>query len=144
MIRLSSMGMTCVTSAEAPSMTRHGSGRKSISGSAASSHGLCCPTMPRSIPRSRDTPDTDPPGMVKYLNAPPPPIDTIGPWTIKAVPTETRNRVTVAARREGLTVGQWLERHAPLSALDQIARMRLLRGLCSTSARPSRSSSGGM
>jgi hypothetical protein len=48
--------------------------------------------------------------MVKYLNAPPPPIDTIGPWTIKAVPTETRNRVTVAARKEGLTVGQWLER----------------------------------
>jgi hypothetical protein len=38
------------------------------------------------------------------------PIDAIGPWTVKAVSTETRNRVTVAARKEGLTVGQWLER----------------------------------
>jgi hypothetical protein len=38
------------------------------------------------------------------------PIDAVGPWTIKAVGTETRNRVTVAARKEGLTVGQWLER----------------------------------
>jgi hypothetical protein len=31
----------------------------------------------------------------------------VAPWTIKAVRTETRN---AAARREGLTVGQWLER----------------------------------
>ena len=38
------------------------------------------------------------------------PVDMIGPWTIKAVPTETRNKVIVAARKEGLTVGQWLER----------------------------------
>lgn len=38
------------------------------------------------------------------------PVDAIGPWTIKAVPTETRNRVIAAARQEGLTVGQWLER----------------------------------
>ena len=38
------------------------------------------------------------------------PIDTMGPWTIKAVPTEIRNKVTAAARKEGLTVGQWLER----------------------------------
>jgi hypothetical protein len=34
----------------------------------------------------------------------------MGPWTIKAVPTETRTKVTAAARKEGLTVGQWLER----------------------------------
>ena len=26
------------------------------------------------------------------------------------MPTETRNKVTIAARKEGLTVGQWLER----------------------------------
>lgn len=36
-------------------------------------------------------------------------VDLIAPWTIKAVATETRNAVTSAARREGLTVGQWLE-----------------------------------
>jgi hypothetical protein len=39
-----------------------------------------------------------------------PPMDDVGPWTIKAVPTATRQRVIVAARKEGLTVGQWLER----------------------------------
>jgi hypothetical protein len=38
------------------------------------------------------------------------PVDTVAPWTIKAVPTDTRNKVIVAARKEGLTVGQWLER----------------------------------
>jgi hypothetical protein len=38
------------------------------------------------------------------------PIDTTGPWTIKVISTSTRNTVTNAARREGLTVGQWLER----------------------------------
>jgi hypothetical protein len=38
------------------------------------------------------------------------PVDAMGPWTIKAVPTETRNKVIAAARQEGLTVGQWLER----------------------------------
>lgn len=38
------------------------------------------------------------------------PVDTVAPWTIKAVPTETRNKVIAAARKEGLTVGQWLER----------------------------------
>jgi len=40
----------------------------------------------------------------------PDPIDTAGPWTIKVISTATRNTVTAAARREGLTVGQWLER----------------------------------
>ena len=38
------------------------------------------------------------------------PVDAIGPWTIKAVSTATRDKVTIAARKEGLTVGQWLER----------------------------------
>jgi hypothetical protein len=38
------------------------------------------------------------------------PIDAIGPWTIKSVSVETRNKVTIAARKEGLTIGQWLER----------------------------------
>jgi hypothetical protein len=38
------------------------------------------------------------------------PVDTIAPWTIKAVAKTTREAVTNAARREGLTVGQWLER----------------------------------
>jgi hypothetical protein len=38
------------------------------------------------------------------------PMDVVGPWTIKAVPTEIRNKVMIAARQEGLTVGQWLER----------------------------------
>lgn len=38
------------------------------------------------------------------------PIDTMGPWTIKSVSTATRETVTKAAKREGVTVGQWLER----------------------------------
>lgn len=38
------------------------------------------------------------------------PVDSVAPWTIKAVSTATRDAVTAAARREGLTVGQWLER----------------------------------
>lgn len=38
------------------------------------------------------------------------PVDIVGPWTIKAVATATRNAVNAAARRENLTVGQWLER----------------------------------
>jgi hypothetical protein len=37
-------------------------------------------------------------------------IDVSGPWTIKSVPTKTRLAVTEAARKEGVTVGQWLER----------------------------------
>ena len=40
----------------------------------------------------------------------PDPVDSIAPWTIKAVAKTTRDAVTNAARREGLTVGQWLER----------------------------------
>lgn len=38
------------------------------------------------------------------------PIDAMGPWTIKSVSTATRAKVNAAARRENLTVGQWLER----------------------------------
>jgi len=38
------------------------------------------------------------------------PVDTVAPWTIKAVAKTTRDAVTNAARREGLTVGQCLER----------------------------------
>ena len=38
------------------------------------------------------------------------PIDAMAPWTIKSVSTATRNTVNAAARREGLTVGQWLEK----------------------------------
>lgn len=38
------------------------------------------------------------------------PVDSVGPWTIKAVAKATRDAVTNAARREGVTVGQWLER----------------------------------
>lgn len=38
------------------------------------------------------------------------PVDTAAPWTIKSVSVATREAVTAAARREGLTVGQWLER----------------------------------
>ncbi len=38
------------------------------------------------------------------------PVDTIAPWTIKSMSVRTRETVIAAARREGLTVGQWLER----------------------------------
>jgi localization factor PodJL len=38
------------------------------------------------------------------------PVDLIKPWSIKAVATRTQAIATAAARREGLTVGQWLEK----------------------------------
>jgi len=38
------------------------------------------------------------------------PIDAMAPWTIKAVAGRTRLKVIAAARREGVTVGQWLEK----------------------------------
>ena len=38
------------------------------------------------------------------------PLDTIAPWTIKAVSTQTRKAVTTAAQKEGVTVGQWLDK----------------------------------
>jgi hypothetical protein len=40
----------------------------------------------------------------------PAPVDSMSPWTIKSVSTATRDAVTKAARKEGLTVGQWLEK----------------------------------
>jgi hypothetical protein len=36
--------------------------------------------------------------------------DSVRPWTIKSMPTEVRNRVVAAARDEGITASQWLER----------------------------------
>jgi hypothetical protein len=39
-----------------------------------------------------------------------PPTDAMAPWTIKSFPTATRNRIIAFARKEGLTVGQWVER----------------------------------
>jgi len=42
--------------------------------------------------------------------ADPEPVDTVAPWTIKSVATATRNAAIQAARRENLTVGQWLEK----------------------------------
>lgn len=38
------------------------------------------------------------------------PFDLMAPWTIKAISKATRDAVTLAARQEGVTVGQWLER----------------------------------
>ena len=37
-------------------------------------------------------------------------FDAISPWTIKAVSKTTRDAITLAARKEGLTVGQWLDK----------------------------------
>lgn len=38
------------------------------------------------------------------------PVDSAAPWTIKSLSVSTREAIVAAARREGLTVGQWLER----------------------------------
>ena len=47
-------------------------------------------------------------------NEDPPPVtgavDAAAPWTIENISVETRNLVVAAARRDGLTVGQWLDR----------------------------------
>jgi len=37
-------------------------------------------------------------------------MDTAAPWTFESVATRIYEAATKAARREGLTVGQWLER----------------------------------
>jgi hypothetical protein len=37
-------------------------------------------------------------------------FDAISPWTIKAVSKTTRDAITLAARKEGFTVGQWLDK----------------------------------
>jgi hypothetical protein len=47
------------------------------------------------------------------------PIDKMQPWTIKSMSTEARDLAVIAARREGLTVGQWLERVIREAASDQ-------------------------
>ena len=46
-----------------------------------------------------------------------PPVDVMGPWTIKAFPTEARRRIVRAAEIQGVTVGQWIERR--LEEFDQ-------------------------
>lgn len=38
------------------------------------------------------------------------PVDLMKPWTIKAVASRTQATMIAAARRENLTVGQWLEK----------------------------------
>ena len=38
------------------------------------------------------------------------PVDAVAPWTIKSIRTATRHAINDAARKEGLTVGQWLDR----------------------------------
>jgi hypothetical protein len=38
------------------------------------------------------------------------PADDMAPWTVKSLPTRTRTMISTAARREGVTVGQWIER----------------------------------
>jgi hypothetical protein len=38
------------------------------------------------------------------------PVDVMKPWSIKSVATRTQSIATAAARRENLTVGQWLEK----------------------------------
>jgi hypothetical protein len=37
-------------------------------------------------------------------------VDAAGPWTIKSCSTSTREAVIMAARKEGITVGAWLDR----------------------------------
>ena len=37
-------------------------------------------------------------------------VDSVAPWNIKSVSTKTRETITLAARKEGLTVGQWLDK----------------------------------
>jgi hypothetical protein len=49
------------------------------------------------------------------------PIDKMQPWTIKSMSTEARDMAVIAARREGLTVGQWLERVIREAASDEVA-----------------------
>jgi len=39
-----------------------------------------------------------------------PATDAVKPWTIKSIASEARDLAIMAARREQLTVGQWLER----------------------------------
>jgi hypothetical protein len=54
------------------------------------------------------------------------PIDVIKPWTIKAVATEARDMAIMMARKENLTVGQWLERVIREAASDQVSNKSAL------------------
>jgi hypothetical protein len=38
------------------------------------------------------------------------PVDDMAPWTIKSVSTRVRTGISLAARREGVTVGRWVEK----------------------------------
>ncbi len=38
------------------------------------------------------------------------PVDLMKPWTVKSLPTRVIEGIAAAARRENLTVGQWVER----------------------------------
>jgi hypothetical protein len=38
-------------------------------------------------------------------------VDPVRPWTIRAVSVEARDLAIGAARKDGVSVGQWLERH---------------------------------
>jgi len=80
------------------------------------------------------------------------PVDTMAPWTIKSVSATTREAITKAARREGLTVGQWLEKRvgeweeegspvqmshgAPLNLGDLAAMMQAARALAMAAKEP--------
>ena len=37
-------------------------------------------------------------------------VDQMAPWTIKSVSKTTRDVITLSARKEGRTVGQWLDK----------------------------------
>lgn len=80
------------------------------------------------------------------------PVDSVAPWTIKAVATSTREAIIKASRREGLTVGQWLERRvaewegegspvavshgAPINLADLAAVMQAARELAQAAEEP--------
>lgn len=38
------------------------------------------------------------------------PVDLMKPWTIKSIPTRVIEGINAAARRDNLTVGQWVEK----------------------------------
>jgi hypothetical protein len=79
------------------------------------------------------------------------PTDTMAPWTIKSVATSTRETVTAAARKEGMTVGQWLERqvrewteagsptrvaHGPTAMADVAQAMQAARAIADAAGVP--------
>jgi hypothetical protein len=62
-------------------------------------------------------------------------IDTVGPWTIKTIGNRVRKRIIDAAHKDGLSVGQWLERRAN-EWLDDGSPERVSHGQPGVSARP--------